>query len=129
MSDTVIVALISGGVTLIGTMITVFTNALKTRKENNNRLDKIEAKIDSHIEADEKESAVMCRSRILRFANDVRRGLDFSKDYWDTIMIDITEYGKYTSAHPDFKNAVCLHAIKMLETEYDRLLTENSFTV
>lgn len=129
MSDTVLVAMISGGMTLIGTMITVFTNALKTRRENNERLDKIEKKIDSHIEADEKESAVMCRSRILRFANDVRRGLDFSKDYWDTIMIDITDYQNYTGEHPDFKNAVCMHAIKMLEDEYDRLLTKNSFTV
>ena len=129
MSDTVLVALIGGFVPLIGTIITVLSNAAKTRKENNSRLDKIESKIDSHIASDAKESAVMCRSRILRFANDVRRGLDFSKDYWDTIMIDITDYQKFTSEHPDFRNAVCLHAIKMLEDSYDELLANNSFTV
>ena len=129
MTETIKVALISGAVTLIGTIITVVTNAVKSRRENNNRLNIIEAKIDSHIEADEKESATMCRSRILRFANDVRRGLDFSKDYWDTIMIDITNYSIYTSEHPDFKNQVCVHAIKMLEDQYDELMIKNGFAV
>ncbi len=129
MSDTVLVALISGGVTLIGTMITVFANALKTRKESNNRLDKIESKLDGHIKADERESATQCRSRILRFCNDVRRGLEFTKDFWDTIMIDITFYSTYTAKNPDFKNQVCVHAVEYLENKYDELLETNGFAV
>ena len=127
MSDTVLVTIISGIITLAGTMITVFSNSVRTRRENKDRLDQIERKLDKHIADNEKESATVCRSRILRFANDVRHGNEFTKDYWDTIMIDVTEYTKYTDDHPDFKNKVCIHAIELLERKYDELLLSNGF--
>lgn len=127
MSDTVLVALIGSAVSLLGTVITVLTNAAKNRRENNLRLDQIEGKLDKHISDNERESAVVCRSRILRFADDVRRGLTFTKEYWDTILLDITFYSNYTAQHPDFRNAVCLHAIELLENRYDELIGTNTF--
>lgn len=127
MSDSVLVALISSGVTLLGTIVTVLSNAAKSRRENKDRLDLIESKLDKHIADGEKDAAVVCRSRILRFADDVRRGQSFTKEYWDTILMDITAYTAYTALHPDFRNSVCTHAIELLENRYDELNETNSF--
>lgn len=127
MSETVILALISGAFTLCGTIVTVLSSAAKTRREQNNRLDVMEEKLDMHISDGKRESAVQTRQRILRYSNDVRRGIEFSLECWESVLIDITSYKVYVAENPDFKNEICVHAIDFLLNKYDTLLETNGF--
>lgn len=127
MSETIILAIISGLFTLAGTIITVLSSAAKTRREHNNRLTVIERKVDDHIAENRQDIAVQTRQRILRYANDVRRGVEFSRECWESILVDITSYKSYVADHPKFKNEICVHAVDFLLNNYDILLEQNGF--
>ncbi len=44
------------------------------------------------------------RIRILRFGDEVLHGMEHSKEHFDQILLDITEYEQYCEEHPLFKN-------------------------
>ena len=64
-------------------------------------LDKKIDKIDK--EASERE-AITARVRILKFMDELLEGRKHTKDSYDQVMTDITNYNKYCSTNPDFKN-------------------------
>lgn len=76
-------------------------------------------------EGDRNAKAV--RLRILRFGDEVRHQQRHSKEHWDDMMQDITEYNSYCGGHPDFKNQKAQSTIKLLVKEYERCLAENDF--
>lgn len=44
------------------------------------------------------------RIRILRFGDEILHGMEHSKEHFDQILLDITEYEQYCNEHPLFKN-------------------------
>lgn len=72
-------------------------------------------------------NAKSVRLRILRFGDEVRHQQKHSKEHWDDIMQDITEYNAYCGDHPDFKNQKAQSTTKLLVKEYERCLSENDF--
>ena len=129
MSDVVIVALISGGLPLIGTIVTVLVTAIGNRKALSKEVKDVKKTVEEHIEDNKKDSAVQARARILRFRNDLRHGNSFDEDYWNAILRDITDYNNYCDSHPKFPNEICLHAISFIEKKYDELLYINGFEI
>lgn len=83
---------------------------------------KLEAKFDSKI------SEVYCkidandiklkRGRILTFADEIRRGLNHSKESYVQILDDITKYNQYCSRHPDFENERTVIASQVIKDSY-----------
>lgn len=67
------------------------------------------------------------RTRILRFGDELRRGLKHSKDSFDDILVSITEYESYCSKHEEFKNKITERTTKYIVEIYDRCMQENSF--
>lgn len=68
-----------------------------------------------------------CRTRILRFNDEILHKQRHSKEHFDQIITDISDYESYCTKHPDFKNNIAKLAIKNVEATYTKCLNENSF--
>lgn len=76
--------------------------------------------------ADER-NAVNSRVRILRFADEMMEGKRHSKDSWDQVMSDITDYEKYCEVHPDFRNGQTAATVEYLKKNYIERLEKHDF--
>ena len=94
-------------------------NGLKTElsdlkddiKKVDDRVDKMDARIDEN-------NAIQCRSRILRFGDEVSHGQNHSRDHFKQIFCDITTYNSYCHSHPEFQNDMTKITSKRIEDDY-----------
>ena len=84
-------------------------------------------KLDAHIEEGEERKADNYRSRVLRFNNELVRGLGHTEEDYDEILSVIWKYEKYCKTHDNYKNNKMPHAIKNVERMYDEMLKTNGF--
>lgn len=84
-------------------------------------------KLDAHIEEGEERKADNYRSRVLRFNNELVRGLGHTEEDYDEILGVIWKYNGYCKTHPKYKNNKMPHAIKNVERMYDEMLQTNGF--
>lgn len=83
-------------------------------------IQKINNKIDQRI-------AIECRIRILKFMDEIIEGWEHSKDSYNQIMRDITNYLQYCDEHPQFLNHQTDATIERLEKDYEQRLATNDF--
>ena len=83
-------------------------------------IQKINNKIDQR-------AAIGCRIRILKFMDEIIEGWGHSKDSYNQIMIDITEYLQYCDDHPQFLNHQTDATIERLRKDYEQRLATNDF--
>lgn len=76
---------------------------------------------------DDDKWASLSRSHILAFGDEIRLGIDHSKERFDQIMLDIDEYKKYCEDHPSYKNEKAPVTIDLIERTYRKCLEENKF--
>lgn len=81
---------------------------------------------DIREEAKERE-ATNRRTRILEFGDEILHDVDYSKEHWDSILMDISEYEHYCDDHPHYMNNVAKATIKHIKHMYDKHLDEDSF--
>ena len=67
------------------------------------------------------------RTRILEFGDEILHDVDYSKEHWDSILMDISEYEHYCYDHPHYMNNVAKATIKHIKHMYDKHLDEDSF--
>lgn len=119
---TVIVAII-GSNALWG-----FLQFLLERKDKKNDCSKkiLEAiqKINNKID---QRTAIGCRIRILKFMDEIIEGWEHSKDSYNQIMRDITDYLQYCEDHPQFLNHQTDATIERLKKDYEQRLATNDF--
>lgn len=94
---------------------------IKTEQEETRK------KLDAHIEEGEERKADNYRSRVLRFNNELVRGLGHTEEDYDEILDVIWKYNEYCKTHPEYKNNKMPHAIKNVERMYDEMLHTNGF--
>ena len=75
----------------------------------------------------EEREATACRTRILRFGDEILHDVRHSKEHFDQILLDIDVYEKFCESHPDFKNNLAVMAIKHIKEIYAKCSRENSF--
>ena len=86
-----------------------------------------------HKEIDELRSTMAVnevksrRVRILRFADEVFLGVKHSKDSFDQVLSDITDYETYCNAHPGFKNNQTEETVKFLKRIYEERMEKKDF--
>jgi hypothetical protein len=81
---------------------------------------------DIRDEAKERE-ATNRRTRILEFGDEILHEVDYSKEHWDSILMDISAYENYCDDHPHYMNNVAKATIKHIKHMYDKHLDEDSF--
>jgi hypothetical protein len=92
-----------------------------------NKVDKIASDLKSHINENREQSAIQARQRIQRFNDELLRGQKHTKEYFDSILIDITDYDRYCNEHEEFRNQVTSMAEENIKRVYRNCQEERSF--
>lgn len=67
------------------------------------------------------------RYKILRFDDEIRHDVLHTKEHFDQILDDITEYERYCVDHPKYKNNKASLAIDNIRHTYAKCGTEHTF--
>lgn len=120
-------ALVAG----IFSIILANKNAKKAKKESDDevvkRLDSLSDKLDAHIKEDSEAKTDEARGRIIRFGDEVRRGIPHTEEHWTDVLRDVDRYEKYCENHPSYENNRATRTIKHLKDVYDEHLRKNDF--
>ena len=81
---------------------------------------------DIREEAKERE-ANSRRTRILEFGDEILHGVDYSKEHFDNVLMDISAYENYCDEHPHYMNNVAEATIKHIKRVYQKCLDEDGF--
>lgn len=67
------------------------------------------------------------RRQILKFSDELQRGIKHSQEFFNNILDDINQYQEYCVQNPNFKNKKAQIAIKYIEDSYNNDLHRNDF--
>lgn len=84
-------------------------------------------KVDGVDHELQEHKAVLARTHILRFNDELYNKVDHSKEYFDQTLEDIDTYEKYCADHPDFKNQRTVFAEDNIKSVYKKLTEEHKF--
>ena len=91
------------------------------------KIDSLETKIEQVEEGSVMRDIINSRNRILQFGDDLCHGLNYSKEHFEQILLDITNYNNYCSTHKEFKNHVTEHTTKVITRIYEKNLENDTF--
>lgn len=128
---------VAAGVAGFFGLVTLFINRFwAKRDERKGRLKEIQdsiadmkGELKAHIAADDERYAVMCRTRILRFADELinePKHLHTQGNFEQTLQ-DITVYDQYCTEHPKFRNELTLRSAEIIRKVYDECARERKF--
>lgn len=75
----------------------------------------------------DKDDTDQCRTRILRFSDELRRGVGHSEEFFNQILDDISDYERYCIEHPEYRNNKAGNAIAEIDKVYQKCMEKNSF--
>lgn len=90
-------------------------------------IDRLEDKVNDTDDKALKRDMDQSRARILRFADEIRRHEDHSKEFFDHILDDISAYEHYCAAHPDYENEKAVLSIAKIRETYQYCDDNNKF--
>lgn len=86
----------------------------------NEQLEALNAKVDEN-------AAVLARTHILRFSDELQNGVTHSQEYFRQQMDDCDTYDAYCRDHPEFQNSYTVLAEQHIKTTYQHLLEKGEF--
>ena len=95
--------------------------------KSNQHNEKLNIKIDKLDNEMSEHRIIACRVRILKFMDEILEGWEHSKDSYNQIMQDITNYERYCAEHPLFKNHQTVATIAHIKADYQERLEKNDF--
>lgn len=84
----------------------------------------IAEKLDALAETVDENQAILARTHILRFSDEIRNGVEHSNEYFRQQLDDCDTYERYCEKHPEFKNSYTMIANKHIKETYERLTKE-----
>lgn len=127
--------LLNAGSILLGGGILAFLQFLINRhdskhdksKEILEAIEKLSEETKIIREEAKQQSAVLARTHILRFDDELCNGIKHSKEYFQQQLQDIDTYESFCGDHPDFKNSYALEAISHIREIYRKCRDEDKF--
>jgi len=129
-----VIAILAGAGVLgfVQFLINRYDNKKNIEKKLEERFDAMDKKIDDKFEATDKKidgvaeavdenAAVLARTHILRFSDEIKNGVIHSSEYWRQQLDDCDTYQRFCETHPNFKNSYTEHADKHIKDTYDKL--------
>ena len=95
---------------------------LQAIKDLTARVDGIGTRVDEN-------AAVLARTHILRFNDELINGVDHSFEYFRQQLQDIDTYEAYCDVHPQFRNTYATLAISNIKETYDHLIKKGTFAI
>lgn len=96
-------------------------------KEVIDKVDAISVDMNNNKADDDERWVSLSRYHILRFGDELRRGIGHSKEQFDQILEDISKYEHYCDTHPDYPNGKAVAAIELIKKTYQTCLEKNNF--
>ena len=126
--ETFIGVLLGGGIlTFLQFLISRWDKKHDRLAEVKKAIDGLEEKILQLSQKSDERDAENRRVRILRFEDELQAEKRHSKESFDQVMQDITEYENYCRAHPDFKNHQTKATIEHIDKVYHDRLEKRDF--
>lgn len=118
MSEIIIAVLASSAVfSFIQFLISLGFSRKDKSKEISEKLDALAERVDEN-------QAILARTHILRFSDEIRNGVEHSNEYFRQQLDDCDTYERYCEKHPEFKNSYTMIANKHIKETYERLTKE-----
>lgn len=96
-----------------------------------NDINELDRKIDElKIEEENKRElrdALSARRRILKFNDELLQGIRHSKEMFNNILEDITDYENYCHTHPNFINQRAVMAESNIKKVYQQCMDQHDF--
>lgn len=125
MQEIIIAVLASGAVfSFVQFIITFSFSRADKNNEIEKKVDTLNEKIDKVAEAVDENAAVLARTHILRFSDEIKNGVVHSSEYWRQQLDDCDTYQRFCADHPNFRNSYTEHADKHIKDTYDQLKRE-----
>ena len=103
------------------------SEVMKELKAINSRFDSTDKKIDDLEDKMLMNEAKSKRVRILRFADEVFMDINHSKDSFDQVLSDITDYEDYCKNNPGFKNRQTAETCDYILDVYHKRMEKKDF--
>ena len=115
------------GSSVLTVIINRVFNILDRKKDKQDQIiseiNEMKSELYKHIEDDEKHRADMSRARILRFSDELRRGISHSEESFNNILEDIDNYISYCTKHESvYINSKANAAIRNIKTTHDKCI-------
>ena len=91
------------------------------------KLVRLEARLDEHINTDDKRDADSHRVKILQFNNELLRSIDHTKEEFIEVLAEIDAYEHFCEDHPDYPNNRAVLAIENIRENYKERLKKHDF--
>ena len=118
MNEVIAAVLASGAVFSFVQFFITFAFSRKDKtKELGDKIDSLADKVDEN-------QAILARTHILRFSDEIRNGVEHSQEYFRQQLDDCDTYEKFCEKHPEFKNSYTMIANKHIKETYERLTRE-----
>lgn len=91
------------------------------------KMDKLEKKDEQQDEERAKEKALDARRRILSCADECRRHIKHSEEFFNNVLEDVSCYKDYCDLHPSFENEKAVIAIDVIEGVYKHCIETDDF--
>lgn len=117
-ANTLVAILCSGAVFSFVQFLITFGFSRKDKSKE------IEQKLDALSERIAENQAILARTHILRFSDELKNGIEHSNEYFRQQLDDCDTYDRYCKSHPDFKNSYTEIANKHIKETYKRLTRE-----
>lgn len=96
-------------------------------KELVDKVDSMDKKIVAMEEKSDERDATLCRTRFLRFGDEIMHGIPHSKEHYDQTLADIDTYEMFCKSHPNYLNNVAKVTIRHIKNKYEEHLQDDSF--
>lgn len=123
--------LLTGAVAIVtASALWDFVKFLINRKDGKaDELSGIKKAIDVLSDKVDRNQAILARTHILRFDDELINGIEHSKEYFSQQLQDIDTYEAYCKLHPDFKNNYAVIASEHIKQTYKELLDRKEWKV
>ena len=88
----------------------------------------VKSKQKTMQEVEDERNAKAARARVLRFGDELTNGIEHSKEHFDDILDDMSEYEHYCSSHENFKNDKMGITSQYIKDVYKECLREQKFS-
>lgn len=116
---TIVVAILGSGA--LSSLIQFFITLGFSRRDKSREIEK---KVDALSDKMDENSAVLARTHILRFSDELKNGIEHSAEYFRQQLDDCDTYERYCEKNPSFKNSYTMVANKHIKETFERLTRE-----
>lgn len=124
MVESVLIVIVS---LLSATAVWDFAKFLINRKDDTKaQIVEVKKSINKLGDRINENQAVLARTHILRFDDELLNDVKHSKEYFSQTLQDIDVYEVFCMDHPNFKNSYATAAINHIRSTYDDLLKKHN---